>query len=174
MPVELAYFDDDEDTKRSNNLRSFYGAAGVRRWDARAKIDRRLAAYRNKHFPELDDGAASSKHLDDMRAFVGFGLADPSAGRSMFRNVHFLLVVDDDGDLAWATPGELYIDEPFRATGLSALYANDPSKYTLPGFYLEIEGIDDFLASLGAMSRDRDHDRTRVPELGAQEGVVGQ
>lgn len=152
VPVELAYFDGEEATKRSNNLRSFYSAAGVKRWDERAKVDRRLAAYRNRAFPKLEECAPSPKHVGDMRAFVQYGLAHSLDAPSMFSNVNFVLVVKQDDRLAWAKPRSLFIDQPFRATGLSALYANDPGKYSLPGFYLEIEGIDDFLVSLDAIS----------------------
>lgn len=152
VPVELAYFDADEATKRSNSLRTFYSAAGVRRWDERARIDRRLGAYRNGNYPDIEDDVVPQKHLDDINAFVRFGLTEPVNARSMFRGIHFVLVVDEDGDLAWAKPSDLYLDEPFRSTGLSALYAKDANKYALPGFYLEIEGIDDFLASLGSAS----------------------
>lgn len=149
VPVELAYFEDDEDTKRSNNLRSFYRAAGVKRWDERAKIERRLAPYRAHKFPEDESEAVPPKHLEDMKAFVKFGIADPVGARTMFRNVHFILVADEDGDLMWGRPLDVYLDEPFRSTGLSALYAGDGDKYPLPGFYLAIEAIDDFLASVG-------------------------
>jgi hypothetical protein len=149
VPVELAYFDDDEDSKRSNNLRSFYHAAGVKRWDERAKIDSRLAAYRAEAFPE-DGEAVPAKHLADMKAFVKFGLSEPLAARSMFGNVHFIRVADEDGNLIWGRPSNIFLDEPFRSTGLAALYAGDEHKYPLPGFYLEIEGIDDFLVSVGA------------------------
>ena len=151
VPMELAYFD-DEATKRSNNLRSFYSAAGVRRWDARAKIDRRLAAYREGKFPDVEDGVPSSKHLEDMKAFVQFGREEAFSARSMFTGVHFVLVIEEDGDLAWAQPHQLFIDEPFRSTGLAALYATGLFTYQLPAFYLEIEGISEFLASLGAKS----------------------
>lgn len=150
VPVALAYFDDDEDTKRSNHLRSFYRAAGVKRWDERAKIETRLAAYCTQNFPEDDAEGVPAKHLEDMSAFVKFGLANPKAVRSMFNDVHFILVADDDGDLIWGRPSNIYLDEPFRSTGLAALYSEDDSKYPLPGIYLAIEGIDDFLMSVGA------------------------
>jgi hypothetical protein len=153
VPVELAYFDDDEADKRSNNLRGFYHSAGVRRWDERAKIEQQLAPYRAHDFPELRDDAPPASHFEDMRAFVQFGHTDSSwNARMLFSSVHFVLVVDDDGDLVWARPGEVYLDEPFRSTGLSALYSEAPGVYPLPGFYLEIEGIDQFLATLGARS----------------------
>jgi len=139
VPVELAYFEDDEDTKRSNNLRSFYRAAGVSRWDERARIEQRLAAYRSEQFPEDEHDAVPPKHLDDMRAFVKFGLADPAGARSMFNNVHFILVAGDDGDLLWARASEVFLDEPFRSTGLAALYADEEGKYPLPGLYLAVD-----------------------------------
>ena len=154
VPVELAYFDDDA-SRRSNNLRSFYSTAGVKRWDERAKIDRRLAAYRKGKYPEVDDGAPSPKHLDDMRAFVQFGHAEAFAARSlsMFTDVHFVLVLYHAGGLAWAKPSEVFLDEPFRSSGLSAVYELPLKyKYQLPGFYLEIEGISEFLEALGAVS----------------------
>ena len=64
----------------------------------------------------------------------------------MFEDVHFILVADKGGDLLWGKPTAVFLDEPFRSTGLAALYADEPGKYPLPGFYWLIEGIDDFLS----------------------------
>lgn len=152
VPVELTYFDEDESTKTSDRLRSFYKAAGVRRWDERARIDLLLQPYRNCQFPKLEEGVPPQDHLDDMKAFVHFYRMDRNAASSVFDDVHFVLVIAKDGRLLWGKPKQIFLDEPFCSTGLSALYMDDVNMYPLPGFYLEVEGIDDFLQSLGAAS----------------------
>ncbi|MEV0686624.1 hypothetical protein AB0I35_22405 [Nocardia sp. NPDC050378] len=148
VPVELAYFDDDLDAKRSKSLQSFYQAAGVKRWDERTKIDSQLAPYRAHRFPADD-----AEHLETMKDFVRFGLSNQSSARSMFDGVPFILVADEGGRRKWAQPSAVFIDEPFRATGLNLIYADEDDKYPLPGFYLEIDGLAEFLATVGAADK---------------------
>lgn len=150
VPIELAYFD-DEDSKRANNLRTFYRAAGVDRWDERAKIDSRLNVYRRRDFPDLE--ADLSSHLDDVREFVQFAVDEPKTATKLFSETRFLASVGEDGDIEWMMPSDLYLDEPFRSTGLSALYAPRGDKSALAGFYLDVEGIDNFVAGVGTTSR---------------------
>lgn len=168
VPAELAYFDDEDDAK-ANNLRAFYHAAGVPRWNEEARIEARLRAYEtgSKAVPR---GAEVAKHLDDVRAFVKFALSNPESASSMFGEVPFLLSTypdgHPDGPLAWVPPDEIYLDEPFASTGLAARYRwiehdedeewerywDEPERFPVAGIYLNIEGITEFLESVGATS----------------------
>ena len=162
VPVGLAFFEDDEDAARANNLRAFYTAAGVRRWNESAKIERRLAPYKHDHQP-IPDGDDFVRHLDDVRAFVRHGLSNRATARSTFGEVRFLLAPQSDGSSRWITPRQAFLDLPFRDTGLSALYprvklywkssgefAYDDEPYPLAGYYLDVENIEEFLEVVGA------------------------
>jgi hypothetical protein len=164
VPVDLAYFDDDEqeDQARVRYLRQFYSSAGVRRWDETAKVEGSLATYNDTNL-DLSDPAALSRHLDDVKSFVRFGLANPSKARQMFSTVRFLQALQSQGSPRWVNPRETFLDLPFRNTGLTALYprvpliwtnggefAYDRAPYPLAALYLDVENIEDFLASVGA------------------------
>lgn len=166
VPTELAYFDDEDDA-RANNLRAFYSAAGVVRWNEEARLEARLRAY-GSGSRAVPAGEEVVKHLDDVRAFVKFALSNPESASSMFSEVPFLLSPQPDGHpdgpLAWVSPDETYLDEPFASTGLAARYRwveqdgdlddywDKPEKLPVAGIYLEIEGITEFLVSEGATS----------------------
>lgn len=163
VPAELAYFDDDEDQARSTNLKAFYNAAGVRRWNETARIEARLNAYKTPNRP-IPDGDRITKHLDDVRAFARHALSNRESARRLFANVPFLASPQPDGSVRWVSPGESYLDVPFRTTGLSSLYpwvklfyqstgefARYRKPYPVAGFYLEIEGFEDFLNLAGSI-----------------------
>ncbi|MBT8162556.1 MULTISPECIES: sacsin N-terminal ATP-binding-like domain-containing protein [Arthrobacter] len=158
--AELAYFDDDEGP-RAADLKAFYKAAGVRRWDESARIEARLDPYKVPGRP-VPDGDMT-KHVSDVRAFVRYALAHPEAARRLFRNVSFLLSLRPDGSEALISPGESYLDLPYRATGFSSLYpwvhlyqpTGQPVHYRQPypvaGYYLDINGFEDFLKLAGSI-----------------------
>jgi hypothetical protein len=164
VPIELAYFEDDEDQTRSTSLAAFYRAAGVKRWDESARAERRLASYRESNRPIPEEGEIS-QHLDDVRSFIRYA-AKLGSARSTLSNVAFLLAEQSQGGPRWVTPRQTFVDLPFADTGLSGLYprvplvwaegsrkgeyAYDREPYPLAGFYLDVEGIVEFLTPLGA------------------------
>ncbi|MDK1361354.1 hypothetical protein QNO00_13905 [Arthrobacter sp. zg-Y1219] len=157
--AEVAYFDDDEDQTRAANLKVFYRAAGVRRWDEAARIEARLKPYRVRNRP-MPEAAQVKRHLDDVGAFTQYALTNRESARSLFRNVPFLVSPQPDGSLTWISPGESYLDLPYRTTGLSSLYPSVLSDddgdfyeepYPVAGYYLEIDGFEDFLGLVGSM-----------------------
>ena len=169
VPVELAYFDDDDDSKRASRLRSFYSATGTKRWDEKARIEARLRKYagESREVPE-DEDSELSKHLDDVKAFAIFGLNNRASAKTLFADVKFLLSPHPDGSLLWVCPGDTYMDDPFETTGLSALHEwtkdssdedddeeeswNEPTRFSVAGIYLQIESIEEFLRLVGAAS----------------------
>jgi hypothetical protein len=165
VPAELAYFE-DEDDERANNLRAFYRAAGVERWNERARLEARLKEYAagRREIPESE--AEVEQHLDDVRAFVRFFKSDAATAQGIFDDAAFLLSPHPDGSLFWVSPAGTYLDVPYRATGLATLYEwtkgqwdddddesvwwDEPERYPVAGIYLDVEGIEEFLELAGA------------------------
>lgn len=171
VPQELAYFD-DEDDPRSKDLRSFFNAAGVQRWNESARIENRLDPYtrpaQQRAIPSTE--ADIEAHLADVKAFVAFAKGNPQRAKSMLQNVAFLLAPNpEDGDdaLMWVRPTETFLDDPFEDTGFASLYTwefeswNDedepdegwwspPEKHSPARIYAPITGFADFLKNLGA------------------------
>ncbi len=167
VPVALAFFEDDEELDRARDLKAFYDAAGVRRWDETARIERRLVAYKKggRPVPDSDD---LEKHLNDVRAFTRYALDHRESARAMFGAVPFLLIADPGGNLHWTRPTKTYLDTPFKDTGFSAMYRWDlaqcddneddffsvaPKRYAVPGIYREVEDVEKFLELVGAQTR---------------------
>lgn len=72
-------------------------------------------------------GRWSSKPSDkDMERFVALVEAEPSAAR-LFANYQIFQI--EDG--RWLKSSEIFLDQPFIATGLSAWYANTAGRYAL-------------------------------------------
>lgn len=161
VPVDLAYFEDDDDD-RANNLRSFYRAAGVVRWNEKARTAARLKDYASGVRPVPDTDAEVGRHLEDIRGFVRFVAGNKSVARETFQDVPFLLTQDAEGGLRWVAPRDTYLDVPFVTTGLAALYPwkqeddgdeawwSEPEKYPPAGIYLDVDGIEDFLRAVGS------------------------
>lgn len=161
--MELAYFDDDEDQARAINLKAFYSAAGVRRWNELARIEARLNAYKAPNRP-IPDGDEVTKHLDDVRAFARYALSNRESARRLFEKVPFLTSPQPDGSVTWISPGESYLDLPYRRTGLSSLYpwvrliytstgqfAGYRKPYPVASYYLGVDGFEDFLELAGSI-----------------------
>lgn len=163
VPAELAYFD-DEDDERANNLRSFYKAAGVARWNEKARMEAKLKEYASRTRAIPDTDAEVARHRDDIRGFIRFAAGNTGLARETFRDVPFLLTQDPEGALRWVQPSSTYLDVPFVTTGLAALYPwnlatdddeddlwwEEPEKHAPAGIYLDVEGIEDFLRAIGS------------------------
>ncbi|BBY60973.1 sacsin N-terminal ATP-binding-like domain-containing protein [Mycolicibacterium sarraceniae] len=166
VPIDLAYFEDDEDATRSANLKAFYQSVGTKRWDESARAEQRLEAYRD---PEraIPDGDELTQHLADVRAFLRYAAKLGTAvARGKLADVPMFLAEQSRGGQRWVTALETFVDLPFEDTGLSGLYprvplfwdggsrageyAYDAEPYALAGIYLEVEGVVDFVGSLGA------------------------
>lgn len=166
VPIDLAYFEDDEDQARASSLASFYRKAGVKRWDESARAERRLAEYKTADRP-IPEGKELGRHLDDVRSFIRYATKHDNIRRAL-TGVAFLLAEQSDGSQRWVTARQTFIDTPFRDTGLSALhprvplywssgsrsgqYAYDQEPYPLAGIYLEVSEIVEFLDTLGAQT----------------------
>ena len=165
VPTNLAYFDDDEDPTRSANLTAFYRAVATKRWDESARAEQRLEAYQDRN-RAIPDGDGLTQHLEDIRAFIRYKAKEGVVAHWKLASTPMFLAEQSQGGQRWVTAGETYVDLPFKATGLSALYprvpmfwtsgsrvgeyAYDSEPYALAGIYFEIDGVVDFVGSLGA------------------------
>jgi hypothetical protein len=166
VPINLAYFDDDEDDTRSANLKAFYRAAGTQRWDESARAEKRLKAYRDRNRP-IPDNDDLTQHLEDIRAFIRYG-AKLGNARGKLAEVPMFLADQSQGGRRWVTASETFVDLPFEDTGLSGLYprvplvwkggsrdgqyAYDQEPYPLAGMYLGVEKVVTFVGWLGGQT----------------------
>ncbi|GAA1376639.1 sacsin N-terminal ATP-binding-like domain-containing protein [Catellatospora chokoriensis] len=96
-------------------LRAFYNVAQVKTWNAAARLDINLSAY-NQHAP-----AVTKDHLEDLRVLQQ--LIDSGAvATDSYRDKPVFAAVRHDGTCHWAAARDLYLDDPFVTTGMSALY----------------------------------------------------
>ncbi len=142
VPQRLAYFDDDDPSKASNALAAFYKLFGIHRYDERAEVRQRLAAYAGEH-PDF------TEHLRDLRLFMQYFDTYPQ-DRAQFKNVTLFMGDGLEGNCYWVTANQLVIDAPYEATGLAALR---PDKYRLAERYKgKVAGVCEFVKTLGAIS----------------------
>ncbi len=163
VPAALAPFADDEDKVRLRDLQTFYEIAGVKPWDETAKIQTRLKKYQAKALtPIPDDGW--EEHLADIEVFAEYALDNPTKAQRMFSEVALLRAQQSDGTWRSVTPRQVFLDIPFRETGLTALhpevklfwqgdsrqFAYDQPPYPLCGLYGNVDRVDDFMEIAGA------------------------
>ncbi|MGV9763605.1 sacsin N-terminal ATP-binding-like domain-containing protein [Micromonospora tulbaghiae] len=133
VPHSLLVPDDDGDeatkdmTKVARRaLRDFYDHAEVQPWDAAAQLRARFAAY------DLHPASVTARHVEDLRQLKRL-LDDNVVEATTFEGLAFLVAVRRDGERHWAPPRDVYLDQPFLATGLAALYQSHQYRGTPPG-----------------------------------------
>ncbi len=103
-----------ENTKKS--ARDFLELVGVREYDERAEIERRLECYSKTDKKTIPEG-----HYRDIRAFMEFLKKNP-ADVNLFIGVSFLLsIFDPQNQLCWTKPKDVFLDGPYETTGLCEL-----------------------------------------------------
>lgn len=142
-------------TERFENIkksaRSFLERVGVRRYDERAEVERRLETYLVKR---SRDG-----HFDDIVFFASYLRRNPlDAG--VFNDRDFLLGCADDGQTYWVEPDDCFLDRPFEETGLKGLHhihdkhsISDQYQLELAARDMQLEHFVSFLRSLGVFER---------------------
>jgi hypothetical protein len=133
VPDSLLVPDDDGDeatkdvTKGARRvLRDFYEHAEVQPWDAGAQLRARFETY------DLHPASVTARHVDDLRQLKRL-LDDNVVEARAFEGLAFLVAVRRDGERYWAPPRDVYLDQPFIATGLAALYQSHQYRGTPPG-----------------------------------------
>ncbi|MCX8512677.1 MAG: hypothetical protein ORN83_13055, partial [Chthoniobacteraceae bacterium] len=130
--------------------RDFLERVGVRNYDERAEIERRLEAYPKSSIKFEAD------YFSDVRLFITYLKRHPSQAE-MFRGKRFLLGSKDPRHgWSWISPSDIFLDNPYETTGLAGLTAIH-HKWTLWPDYLERlgrelrqEDIAAFLKTVGA------------------------
>lgn len=105
---------------QSSTARQFLESAGVRVFDEAADLERLIATYGGKTYPDL------KVHLGHMKRFVEFFKARPERLDVFSKKTIFVAQNDDNGEdakLRWSTAGNLYLDLPFEDTGLAGTVA---------------------------------------------------
>lgn len=147
-----------ENTKKA--ARDFLERVGVREYDERAEIERRLEWY-----SKPGEKTISESHYRDMRLFVAYLKRNP-ADVSLFEEGGFLVTTDESlSQLYWTKPGAAFLDKPYEATGLAEFTAIHKKRRVWPD-YLERLGKtikpDDFVCFLKAVGIFHELDVTEV------------
>jgi hypothetical protein len=127
--VSKSTYISDKDEK--NKARSFLEAIGVRDVDEGVEIEAILKKYyaRNSKFPERNE------HYKHLERFILYMSENPSRGY-IFKN-SFIFMINAEG-LTRATPEAVYLDIPFKETGISIYYNElnkESNKYPLSSEY---------------------------------------
>ncbi|RAO30062.1 hypothetical protein ONO86_05614 [Micromonospora noduli] len=160
VPDSLLVPDDDGDEATKDvtkvarrTLRDFYEHAEVQPWDAAAQLRVRFEAY------DLHPASVTARHVDDLRQLKRL-LDDDIVEAKAFEDLAILVAVRRDGERYWAPARDVYLDQPFIASGLAALYTSDQYRGTPPGRLdpeyasesLDIAGLADTLDVMRGLS----------------------
>ncbi|WP_157009127.1 sacsin N-terminal ATP-binding-like domain-containing protein [Agromyces laixinhei] len=115
----VAFGEKQTKTERAeaNALSQFFSHAEVKAWDAAAQLDARLRTYASSP-PTINEA-----HLHDLGTLQGL-LAQGAVSVSSYAR-RSILLADSGAGLRWASAAEIYLDEPYAPSGLSALYESD-------------------------------------------------
>lgn len=133
IPADLYTFGKSDAQKK--NARAFLEAAGVREIGEKEQIEHILEA----HYAGDDKQPAIKKHLQHMRRFIAFITAHPQE-RQLFAEFN-IFPHEREGKLEWWQPKDIYLDAPYQATHLQALYDTldfgDDHRFPLSPHYQE-------------------------------------
>lgn len=99
-------------------LRQFYSNVEVRDWDAATQLDTRFASYVPGETFDLNE------HFDDLRTLAQL-LQEHLVTPSDYSDRAIILASDGGDNLHWTAPSSIYLDDPYTATGLRALYESE-------------------------------------------------
>ena len=133
------------------DARKFLEALGVREVGEAEEISLILT----RRYANESDIPEDEVYLADLRLFIGFLERNP-AERGLFRNSYVLRTKSDDE--LWCLPQSVYIDQPFKETGLRSFHEAIPTsvrkKYALSDWYLgsgvELSKLAAFAEALGS------------------------
>lgn len=98
--------------------RDFLERVGVREYDERAEVERRLEWY-----SQPGEKKITESHYRDIRLFISFLKANPLEAK-LFKETGFLVAADETQDqLFWSKPKDVFLDAPYETTGLGDLTA---------------------------------------------------
>lgn len=128
---------------------SFLEKAGVRPFDAKAMIERRISNYKSP------PNKVEPSHYKDLKQFISFWKKNPIETR-LFSGHTFLLGVSHDGELHWLKPHQLCLDTPYLKTGLAELTKIHGKNAIWDGYQKELKETQlkdfaTFLIAIGVM-----------------------
>ncbi|MDM7989922.1 hypothetical protein QNO03_05595 [Arthrobacter sp. zg-Y877] len=123
----VAFDEDDEGGQRPEAaaLRQFYASAGTKKWDAAARLSARFRTYSSV------PAEVTPLHVEDLVNLQQL-ISERALAPTSYANAPILVAERVDGSLSWSAPSNTFIDSPFRASGLSALYRSDSLGRTPP------------------------------------------
>lgn len=108
-------------------LKEFFLSVGVREADEFAKIEQML----KRHYWRQDASAPSilpsEDHFKDIERFAEFAVADPKRAAQLFKDYKVFHTADG----VWAKPSQVFLDAPYKDTGLSVFYSRLGEKAAL-------------------------------------------
>jgi len=118
-----------ENTRKA--ARSFLERVGVREYDERAEIERRLDRYKTS-----GEKSVTETHYQDIRSFVSFLKKFPNEVE-LFKDAAFLVAIDDiKAKSFWTRAPGVFLDTPYYDTGLTELVTVHRNRRVSP-CYLE-------------------------------------
>jgi hypothetical protein len=146
--VAIGTYTSGKSTAEQKFARSFLQEIGVREVGEYEQVEAILSdRYRN-----VDGTIESAVHKSDIRRFIALAESDPDS-RKLFERYQIF----ERTDGSWAFPEQVYIDSPYRETGLSTYFealGDDAEIGALSARYLDIgishERLAGFAESVGA------------------------
>ncbi len=144
--VKRAILETGKKKSDKQNARAFLEAIGVQEIGEREEL---LAILTTRYTRN-----SLNPRKGDLKRFISYARRNPE-DTAIFKN-YFIFQVGDD---VWATPLEVYLDKPFRDTGLNVFFEyfqDDDGPFPLhecyQNFGIKIEKIADFASSVGALT----------------------
>ena len=150
--VDHSVYQEGKVEEQKKLAKLFLEAIGIRPFDVKEVIKKKLAYYDKQPTPNYPD------HVKDIKMFVEYWQKNPPQNIQLFKNKKFLLGKEKGNKPHWCQASELYLDKPFVDTGLRKLF-NDPSiqleKYKKELFdgYQFLPNIAEFAVALGVMEK---------------------
>jgi hypothetical protein len=130
--------------------RFFLQSIGVHTYDLKTAVQHRLSYYEN---PPKE---IKNSHFNDVKFFINFFKNNPTE-KIIFKNKKFLIgATNQEKELFWSKPEQLYLDVPYMETGLAEIEANIKKKLVWSDYSKklgenQLKDFVDFLEDLGVM-----------------------
>ncbi|WP_169979791.1 sacsin N-terminal ATP-binding-like domain-containing protein [Tautonia rosea] len=148
--VEPAVYTSGKNREQQENARKCLAELGVREVGEQEQVEMIL----KRHYTFEADVPSETAYLRHLKRFIRLVEQEPDAA-SLFGRFH---VLRGTGEV-WCRPEEIFLDSPYKETGLSAYFGaiGDKDHYPLDEFYLRLpmkkEQIVKFAVAVGAITR---------------------
>jgi hypothetical protein len=142
--VHIAVYNSGKDQTQQQNARKFLEAIGVRAVGEAEQINLILNQRYTREAKFPDDKA----YLKDLGRFIALVEKEPSRA-TMFRN-YFIFWCEGE---RWCQPAQVYLDQPFLETGLSAFYTAQGDEAKLSPLAKKYQGCGISLKPISAFAK---------------------